>query len=274
MFKKKSSKIPEYSYRAANSYKQEEALVYRRIAIVSLLTAVVLTVIFFWGISFVNLLGTFWQSFSPSKAENANTTAIYRNIDPRLDSLPSITNKDRILVSGSVLSGLDLELFVNNIFIDKTQSLEGRFSFSDVKLNNGENTIKVISKDGEGHSGEPAFATITYDRKPPELEVDEISSEVIQLEKSKEIIIKGKTEPDSLVTVNGFQSIVQPDGSFEYVLALHEGQNDIKIAASDKAGNQTTIEKSVFAQKTIPLDDPTFATTSATPSASPSASPQ
>ncbi|MCL5411975.1 MAG: hypothetical protein M1150_04575 [Patescibacteria group bacterium] len=247
MFKRKSARIPEYSYRAASSYKNEEALVYRRIAIIAFLTAIVLIVVSLWGISFIYGLGSFWESFHGKKADVATTTNIYRSINPKLDDLLSATNKDRIDVNGSVADGVTVELYLNNNLYGKVVGKDSRFKFADVKLKVGENNLKVVSKD-DTTTSDPAFATVTLDKTAPKLEVGSISNDIIYLDKQKEIQISGKTDPEATVTINGFQAIVAPEGSFSYSLPLSQGQNSIKVVASDKAGNQATVEKSLFVQ--------------------------
>ena len=60
---------------------------------------------------------------------------------------------------------------------------------------------------------------------------------------NRTISVSGKTREGAKVTVNGFWSVMQPDGSFSYRLGLQDGENQIRIVAEDEATNRT--EKSL-----------------------------
>ena len=57
--------------------------------------------------------------------------------------------------------------------------------------------------------------------------------------------VKGTTDPDVKVTVNGLWAITDSNGNFEYSLPLQNGENTIKISATDLAGNKTEKEVKV-----------------------------
>ncbi len=78
----------------------------------------------------------------------------------------------------------------------------------------------------------------TGDTIPPMLEIDDF------LVFASQVIVRGKTEPGSLLTVMGRKVDVYDDGSFTTVVTLkHEGLNRIPFVAQDLAGNETKIEK-------------------------------
>lgn len=48
-----------------------------------------------------------------------------------------------------------------------------------------------------------------------------------------EIVVKGETNPDAVVTVNGAVADVDADGKFSVTVTLEEGPNLIEVFASD-----------------------------------------
>jgi hypothetical protein len=81
------------------------------------------------------------------------------------------------------------------------------------------------------------------DRTPPVLQVSEF------LPSGHLVIINGKTEPGTMLTVEGQSIDVDDDGTFTAVVRMkHEGKNDLEIVAQDTSGNETRMHKSVFVE--------------------------
>lgn len=81
------------------------------------------------------------------------------------------------------------------------------------------------------------------DRLPPPLQVSEF------LPSGHLVIINGKTEPGTLLTVEGQSIDVYDDGTFTAVIRMkREGKNDIEIVAQDSAGNESRLRRSVFVE--------------------------
>ena len=79
------------------------------------------------------------------------------------------------------------------------------------------------------------------DRSPPALKVNQF------LPSGHLVIINGRTEPGTLLTVEGHSIDVYDDGTFNAVIRMkREGKNDIEIIAQDSAGNETRLRRSVF----------------------------
>ena len=79
------------------------------------------------------------------------------------------------------------------------------------------------------------------DRTPPALKLSQF------LPSGHLVIINGRTEPGTLLTVEGQSIDVYDDGTFTAVIRMkREGKNDIEIVAQDSAGNETRERRSVF----------------------------
>lgn len=79
---------------------------------------------------------------------------------------------------------------------------------------------------------------------PPKLEVFEPTENSLV---SSQVLIKGLTEPESLVLVNAQQIPVGADGSFETQITLPtEGISTITVEAKNKQEKATTLQRTVF----------------------------
>lgn len=166
---------------------------------------------------------------------------------PTLDNLPFATPSSKITISGkSFYNTGEIELYVNDSLYKKVDVNEnGEFSFENVSLSEGENKIKARQiKDGK-KSDYSEEHTISYIKNQPKLDVDSPSDKATFKKADQEITVSGKTDPDNKVTVNGFIAIVDSVGNFSYVLRLNEGENKIKIEATNPVDMKTTKEISV-----------------------------
>ena len=73
---------------------------------------------------------------------------------------------------------------------------------------------------------------------------------------SKEVVVSGNAESDSVVQINGTQAILDQKGNFKYILPLKAGKNAIVTVATDEAGNTTRIERTVILEKTEETTSP------------------
>lgn len=81
------------------------------------------------------------------------------------------------------------------------------------------------------------------DREPPALSLEDF------LPSGHLVIINGKTEPGTTLTIGGQKIDVYDDGAFTAVIRMKkEGRNDLDIVAHDMAGNETRMRRSVFVE--------------------------
>ncbi len=64
-----------------------------------------------------------------------------------------------------------------------------------------------------------------------------------------DIVVKGQTNSDAVVSVNGVTIEVQADGKFSTTLTLEEGPNLIEVMASDFEGNEGSVVLTVIYDK-------------------------
>lgn len=135
-------------------------------------------------------------------------------------------------------------------------------------LNEGSNVIKVDCADNDGNAATQVSVTFKVDTVPPTLN---ITSPVQGLITNKATVtVKGTTNDATsspvlvVIKVNEGEDIsvtVGSDGSFTKDITLVEGNNTIKIIATDSAKKQTTVTR------TVELDTkpPVFGTVTLTP---------
>ncbi|MFQ5700672.1 MAG: FecR domain-containing protein [Acidobacteriota bacterium] len=84
----------------------------------------------------------------------------------------------------------------------------------------------------------PARMAQDGDDEPPPLVIDDF------LVFSSQVIIRGRTEPGTLLTVGGNKVDVYDDGSFTTVVSLtHEGVNRVTFLVQDMAGNERRVDR-------------------------------
>ncbi len=86
-------------------------------------------------------------------------------------------------------------------------------------------------QDGNGtdNGDEPEVGTVALTVSQPQNESTVYAAD---------IVVKGQTETDAVLSVNGITVEVNQDGSFSTTVTLEEGPNSIEILASDFEGNE------------------------------------
>lgn len=160
---------------------------------------------------------------------------------PELDPLPRVTKEQNIKVTGASLLGLSVVLYLNGSKDDEVEvGSDGIFEFN-VTLTDGENILKAKSINKEKESEFSDALIISYKKSGPELSIDSPKDgETVSWPNPYNVT--GKTEGDIKVTVNDFQAIISGE-TWTYALTLKDGENEVKVVATDLAGNKT--EKSI-----------------------------
>lgn len=160
---------------------------------------------------------------------------------PFIDSIPEATDSATISVSGSsTYSDAQVQLFVNDEEVDSTPlSSDQKFSFTNVKLTEGQNIIRARVKKGNETSDYTRSYYVTYSQGAPKLDISTPSDNQEFKRGDQTITVQGTTDPDNTVTVNGFRAIVDSAGNFTYNLNLSEGDNNLEIKAQSTSGKQT-----------------------------------
>lgn len=231
MKRKPRTSVPHYNYR--KSAKASEKVIYRRIGIVTLATVVIFAVTWFWGTSFINLLGFLAKPEKPVQNQPTFSLPITK---PSLDPLPKTTNSEKITIKGRASAGEEVTLESATGNLKTTAGSDGSFSFDGVTLKKGLNLIKVYVFDSSENKLEETFV-ITFDNTPPTLDISQPKNGQIFPSNIKNIKIVGTTEGGTEVFVNNLQAVVNPNGQFTFNYPAEKGILKFEIKATDKAGN-------------------------------------
>lgn len=126
-------------------------------------------------------------------------------------------------------------------------------------LSNGSNTVTVNVSDNDGNAATQKTVTFTVDTVAPSLNVTSPADDL--LTNNPSLVVSGTTNDatSSPVTVtislNGADQgtvSVGADGAFSKTVTLAEGSNTIIIKATDSAGNNTTVERTVGLDTSVP----------------------
>lgn len=158
---------------------------------------------------------------------------------PVLNSLPVATNSAQVVITGQGESNETIKLYINNSLTDTASTdNNGKFSFSE-NLQTGSNQIEATALKNNKTSAYSDTVTVTYNNTPPTLTVNTPSDGQSFSKDQNTALVTGKTDPNVTVTVNGFWAVIDENNNFSYNLPLQNGDNQIKIIATDQAGNKT-----------------------------------
>ncbi|MCL5433055.1 MAG: hypothetical protein M1524_02980 [Patescibacteria group bacterium] len=207
---------------------------------------IVLVLLIKFGIPMIVNFSLFISNFRENQSTSEKKSEEFISA-PVLDPLPNATNSAKTVITGIASSNQTVNLYINNELFDKTDSEDdGKFTFEDVTLDDGNNTIKArVVIDNSKKSDFSDEINIVYKNKAPNLTIDSPTDGQTFSKTENQIQIRGKTDPAVKVTVNDFWVIVDENGNFSYEISLKEGDNQIKVSATDEAGNNKTTELKV-----------------------------
>jgi hypothetical protein len=224
--------------------KKEEKRNLRRAVLFTFLTLFLIFAALFWGIPALIKMAVFFGDIRSSSQQ----VEIKDNLPPQipiLNALSEATNQSQIEVSGVTETGASVKIFLTGQEVKEVVAdNEGNFSSGKLNLTLGQNEIYALAIDKAGNqSAASSKISIWYDDEPPSLEITQPEDgKTISDEKGKVEVI-GKTEEGVELMINDHLVILEKEGNFKYTLGLNLGENNIRVVATDKAGNQT--EKSL-----------------------------
>jgi len=201
----------------------------------------VILLVFKFGLPFLVNLSLFMSDSKGNQEQSENKGPSFI-APPILNPFPQATSSANIIVSGVASKNQTINLYINDNLIDSIKTKDdGEFSFKET-IKPGESTIKTKAIVGEKESEFSNTITTAFKSAPPSLSI--ISpTDAQSFSKDQNIAeVKGATDPDTRITVNGFWAITDNTGEFLYKLPLQNGENKIKILATDLAGNKTEKE--------------------------------
>jgi len=170
---------------------------------------------------------------------------------PTLNPAATATNSAQIAISGFAQKNQTINLYLNTQMIDTTTAdSNGKFNFSSVNLQQGQNAITAKAQDNNNKtSGNSNTITISYSKSAPSLSITQPQDgQTFTKNDSPTLNIQGKTDIGNQVTINGAWAIVDDQGNYSYLYTLQNGDNDLKAIATNPEGNQTTKEIHIHVQ--------------------------
>jgi len=167
-----------------------------------------------------------------------------QNIPPQAPSIisavPEATFSASINLTGAAPHESRVRLIVNNdnkgeVNVDD----DGRFTFDNVSLGEGENELRLVTIDDKDEMSNPTTIKITRDDIPPNVEIVSPGEDVEVFGRENETVsIEGNVDEEGIsVWVNEHVVVNISGGSFKYRTQLQEGMNEFSIRVVDRAGN-------------------------------------
>lgn len=166
---------------------------------------------------------------------------------PTFEYFPETTNQKSVEIKGYSEPSSTIILFINSQKNEILTDSEGNFSYK-LDLNDNQYVIEALARDKSGNESKKVFGgRIVFDDKPPEINISSpADNEQFFGTLNRQVLFSGTTEPDSKLSVNGKNIIVDSNGNFSSRFNLNEGENVFNIICEDKAGNKTEKTIKVF----------------------------
>lgn len=189
---------------------------------------------------FAPAIGSFFGLFSKYRNQKEETVNIRLN-PPILNDMPESVKESTMSLNGYSQPGSQVKLFVNGPQVaETTAGADGGFTFTNIKLNQGKNTLFAKATDSSGsESDKTQNYFVSVDVTKPKLEITSPKDGDTIKNLDKRITVTGKVDEKCTITVNGKMAILKPDMTFEFLLGVDEGKVEIKVEATDTAGNIT-----------------------------------
>jgi hypothetical protein len=176
------------------------------------------------------------KSQSPISANSSDNSFV---AIPVLNPLPNATNSAKIIISGKSQNDKKIHLYINNDLKDSIQTdNNGNFAFEETLLP-GDNQIQVKAEKNSKSSDFSNSFTVSFKNSAPSLTIDSPSDGQSFSKDQNSINVTGKTDSNVSVTVSGFWAVMNENNNYSYNLTLQNGDNQIKVIATDQAGNTT-----------------------------------
>lgn len=176
---------------------------------------------------------------------------------PVLDPLPEFTKDNTVQLAGKIpafaaQSGRRVAVDLNGKLVTSVAiAADGRFGPAPLTLPDGTSTVKATLVEGTTEIAS-ASQSIVVRRTPPALSI--VRPKPGESVDGPDVVIEGKTDPGSEVSVNGRALRPNPDGTFtERISAVPIGPFALTILSKDKAGNEAkgllniTVKQAVLA---------------------------
>ena len=160
----------------------------------------------------------------------------------RLANLPDDlkVGSEELLLEGTTEPGSSL--WLNDQPQPIVLSSNGGFSLRHL-LREGENRIELTAVDPSGNASS-VTRNVTLVLRPPEIILDNPPDDLWINQRL--LSVQGRADPDAQLLVDGKEAAVDADGRFNVDVLLEEGENILRVQATDPVGNETAVERRVF----------------------------
>lgn len=170
---------------------------------------------------------------------------------PILDTLPVATNSAEITVRGFAQNADRVEIYINDIKKDTVTigTKDGSFIVDDIKLYDGNNAVSAIAYGPRNTKSEASDPLTVFFKQGSVKLVVESPEDGATVQGNNKFEIRGLTDPENTVTINGRWTRVSTEGTFKSTFDLSEGENGFQVVARDRAGNENSIARTVTYSK-------------------------
>ncbi len=188
---------------------------------------------------FAPTIGSLFGFFSIHR--NEKTEFISATLTPPIFvDPPEAAKEKKVTLKGIAEPASTVKLYVNGPEKASTVAdLVGEFTFVDVELNEGTNTIFARSEFNNETSEKSETIKISVDKDSPKITIKSPENGATIKNLDRRILIEGEVSEDVDMTINDRVVVVKPDHTFSFLLGVDEGNVEIKIKAVDKADNET-----------------------------------
>lgn len=162
------------------------------------------------------------------------------------------TNQATFTVTGtSPANDADVKLYNGTELAGETTVEHGQFSLP-IELHDGANALSAEVIVNGKTTDRSLPVTVTLDTAAPELDV---VSPVDGFRTNSEVLnVTGSALDEFLskLTVNGQEVPLEGGGAFAYRMLINAGENLVTVTASDLAGNETTVTRTVYVDTELP----------------------
>lgn len=169
-------------------------------------------------------------------------------ISPPVLNIPyEATNSASITIHGYATPESTVEIYLDDELKTAVKVEPGGNFLSDpISLNLGSNSIYGITLDNNQKKSLPSKSIkLLYNNEKPKLELKEPGEGIEIHGGDKKVRVSGSTDSQNSIMVNGSTVILNGDGGFFTEVNLNDGDNTIKVTATNQFNNSTTIERIV-----------------------------
>jgi hypothetical protein len=166
-----------------------------------------------------------------------------------IDEIPTATNSSKIKITGTTFNLDRVAIYLNGKKVAQKNvsgNLDINYEIKD--LIEGDNEIYLVgyNKKDEVIKKTRTFSVL-YKNTKPKLEITTPKDN--ETVSTQNLVIKGSTDKETVIQINETPVVVDALGNFEGEINLNEGENKIKITATDIAANQEEKTITVIYQK-------------------------